>query len=817
MIHFDSPWALVALAAVLIPSGAAARIWWRGGRVRWLSTAIQTLAVAAVAIALAGPRAPVRSQAAGAWLVMTDASASVRGQGESPIAWDHALARSDYTFAAGVYAGAQPPGEQDTMSTRASAALAVAAAQVRQGQAGGVVIRTDGRFDATDPWPGAASALAAAGANILIVPMDSPPPDARVLSATAQTDAAGAVDLNISIASNAPQRRRLRVLRRAGGSESILLDRQLDLLMDDRTTIRVGDQTRGEAVQYAAQLTPPDAISENDQASALVLPRQQTLAVVAADPKPLVQLIGPIKGADVAAIRAAALPARAEELLNYSAMVIADDSGLSLTDVQRAAVAGYVRGGGGLVLIGSGPRRGPGDLADPLNTALPLVANAFQRKPLDLRIVLDASGSMNMVTAAPDGGRQIKFDQAAQAVVSLDRYLTAADALEIIAFSDVPRRIYSSGAAAIDFAAVRQALNQVRPDGATKVAPALAMAADAPAGDRTALVMLVSDLDTQPFDVKALAETFGRNTLDLAIVAIAAAGAVDQRYPVEDLAAALKAPLVRRGDLQGLAEIFGRFVSDARGDAVRRGQFSAEFSGGALGVPGASMPLDAYVLSAAAGGAEVLARVGSDPIVARRGTGQGRSVSIAVPPEDLRGPWWAWAKDSALLPAALRWVMRPESDSRFSGNVALADSRLRLTIDARDQNGPMNLLTLTGVVQSLSSSAEARAELLQTAPGRYEATLPAMTQASLQVRDESGTLRWQKALAWQYPPELAAVGADSATLKRLAELTGGQIVDAQFVAPHARAVAMGSLTPLWPWLLGLALAMMLTDWVAVRR
>jgi hypothetical protein len=47
----------------------------------------------------------------------------------------------------------------------------------------------------------------------------------------------------------------------------------------------------------------------------------------------------------------------------------------------------------------------------------------------------------------------------------------------------------------------------------------------------------------------------------------------------------------------------------------------ARFAGDALGLPAATVPLDAYVLSASTEGAEVLARAGSDPIVARRSVG----------------------------------------------------------------------------------------------------------------------------------------------------------------------------------------------------
>ena len=819
-LAFDHPWALVALVAAAVPVALAGRARRRRGRVRPLSALMQTLAVAAVVAALAGPRAGVTTTALRPWLVLTDVSASTRGQHGARLDWDASVPREAYAFAAEVFAGDARVPKSATWQTRIAPALQLAAARARKRQLGGVVIRTDGQFDAADPWPAAAAALAGAADDVpvFIVPLESPPPDARISHIAADADAAGNVTLTTSVASNALQEPTLRLFLADGLTGRTLLRKKLRLMPKEHTTLRVEDKpVAQDLLTYYARLQPADAFPENDVATALLMPRQQYVGLVGNANTVFGAQLGKLPG--ISAVDAGA-PEEADLWMQYACVVVVDTEGTSFNKAQRTALAEYVRGGGGLVLVGSGPRKTPDDHRDPLNQVLALIANPHERKAMKVSVVLDASGSMAAATDGPGDRRQSKFDQAAQAVMGLKRHLTPADALAVITFSDKPTRIYDSGSRPPDFTRLRDALLAVKPSGPTHVAAALQMATAAAADEnQPALVMLVSDLITQPFDVAAMARRVEKSNHRLAVVAVTSPGS-DERYPLEDLAAALKARLVRRDHLKSLADVFAEFLTGARGDAVRRGRFAPVPVGEPFGLKADGLgPLTSYILSAEQPRAEALVRIGTDPVVARRRVGLGRSVTVAIPAgADDNPKWWQSRFAGRLVTESVRWSLRPAADSRFTGSLSRDAGRLRLQVDARDDKGPMNLLELVAVTARPGAADDPhQTPLRQVAPGRYEAPLPALPQGTVQVRDGGGAVRWHMVFGRQCPPEVAAIGADWAKLRQLAERTGARIVSAAELPAEARRARRERYQPLWPWLLALGLGGMLVDWVIVRR
>jgi len=526
----------------------------------------------------------------------------------------------------------------------------------------------------------------------------------------------------------------------------------------------------------------------------------------------------------VVAIPPAGAPAAAEGWMDYAAVLLADATGTLLDEKRRLALEEYVRGGGGLVLIGAGPHEKPADRDDPLNRVAALIANPYERRPMKVIVALDASGSMaepGVDAAGPS--KQVKFDLAVEAVMSLQRHLTGADLLEVIAFSDSARLAYDGGKGPPDFGALRDALAGVSPGGSTDVMAALRLATRAAAPtDRQGLVILVSDLvPTRPFDPVAAAEMFKDKNLSLAIVAVVSGGRTQPAAAgLEVLADRLKAPLVRRESLTGLAEVFARFLRLSRGDAIRRGGFRPDEGGSALGLPAAAMPgLDAYILCAGASDAEVSLRAQGDPLLARRRAGLGRSVSFAVPlggdNAALRSS--AWFK--SLLAAAVQWAIRPGDDPRFAGQISRTGTKLRILLTAQDASGPMNLLELSARAEFPAQGRHKVREvpLAQTAPGRYEADLDVGAgPLSLLVRLADGGVVWREALAQTCPSEFAAIGANWENLQRLADLTGGRIVRGERLQDLTRQWRQGRYRDAWPFLLAAAVAVMLLEWCLTR-
>ena len=823
VVRFSQPWWLLALTAGAVPVLLAAGARARGRSVGRFSVALQCLALLAAAAALGGPEAMLGGAANAPWIVLRDVSGSVRGQDDAEENWQTDRPRELFRVADVILAEGAAPGAHRTV---AGPALRLAAGRARQ--AAGIVIRTDGRFHDAD-WPGAAATLGRTGVEVFIVPIDSPPADARVAELRADRDAGGQCRLRVRVFADTDQRRTLTVTR--GGRQ--LWRRTLDLLAGETAVLHLSDAAApaDRAAVYVATISPPDQFAENDSAAALLPPPGRTLAIVAGEGAGLPAGLAGAIGTPAQVIAASDAPTTAAGWMSYAAVLVVDSTGALLGADQRRALAEYVRSGGGLVLVGAGPHARPADRDDPLNRVAALVANPHERTPLKVIVALDASGSMGEPSIdAAAGARRKKFDAAAGAVMALKHHLTEADALAVITFSDKAKLIYDSNSRRADFVRLRDALAAVEPAGSTDAGAGLAEAARQRVPDRLrGLFLLVSDLLSKRVDHREIAGALRSARLSLAIVEIRSPGdAAEGTADLKELAKALGAPHVRLKGLSGLAKVFARFVRGGRGEAIRRGKFQVTVSRNLLNIDAAKAEgLDAYVLSVRRGDAEVIAAVGSDAILARRTVGLGRTVSIAVPLEAPHNPRWSNSAGwRSVLAAAVRWVLTPQDDPRFDGELTTQSGSVLLTINARDPNGPMNFLKLfvTSATRAVSPGSDkdpgaaAAVGLVQTAPGRYEGqlALPRGRPVSVAVGDAGGRTVWRGSYGTGVADEFAALGADWEALRRLAALTGGRIVAPRDLPAAARAVHDREYSPLWQLLLAAAVAIMLLEWALTR-
>ena len=804
---FAQPWWLVALVAVGGPILLAAAARRRGRQVARFRVVQQCVALAAVVLALGRPSLQIPQAAARKWLILNDVSASTRTQQDQDSLPADIAPRLEYAFAAGV----APAGQKlSTTETNLAAALRLAAA--RADELAGVIVRTDGMF--TDRhWPAAAVALGRSGVAVAVIALDRPPRDVRIAEFTAARTTGREVTLRVSVVANAV-------------TDSIieipgLLKRKINLLPAEPVTISVvAAVPEDRGASFTATLAKGDAFSENDRVAAAVGPVVRRAALISAPGGYKPAGFAAAVGMSVDALDPQQLGARAEALGNYAAVVLVDDTGQLLAPAQRRGVAQYVRHGGGLVILGAGPHQSPADRLDPLNRAAALVPNPYDRKPIALTVALDASGSMGQ-TVESAAGQLMKFDQAAEAALSLKRHLTDRDTLRVIVFSDRAREVYSSPPDRPDFAELASSLRGVRPTGATNVFPALELAARNPTdAKRQGLLIIVSDLQTEKFDPPRAAEMLKKAKLDLAIVAIAAPTATPSTEPLEALKKLLDAPLEKRDHLVGLARIFAGFLRNVRGGAVRRGLFtlrSQNPSADSAALAGKSA--DAYILSARHSDADVTLQIGSDDILARRTVGLGRSVSFALASAGgANRALLATGEFTGVLASATKWAARSAPDARFSGEVARSGREAIIMLRAADSAGaPVNMLELS--VRTLGGLDESprKIPMRQVAPGRYTAKFALGESASyFHVVDAGGRVVWRGGLQKTYPPEFDAIGPNYANLRRLAALTGGLLVEPQGLTEIARTGRQTGRWEIWPWLAAVALALMLLDWLASR-
>jgi len=229
--------------------------------------------------------------------------------------------------------------------------------------------------------------------------------------------------------------------------------------------------------------------------------------------------------------------------------------------------------------------------------------------------------------------------------------------------------------------------------------------------------------------------------------------------------------------------------------------------------------VEAYPRSAPADGAEALATIETDPLIARRTVGLGRSVSLALPIDGRRNLGWGEGGASGVLAAAVRWVLPTGGDPRFSGEVDRRGDRPILRIRAEDSGRPMNRLRLLARVLPAGLDAPpAEVALEQVGPGRYEGALPAGACARpVVVQDDNGREVWHAAGRAMPPAEVCALGANWDVLRRLADRTGGRILPRAELTAFVTARRDAAYAPIWPWLAAAALGAMLFEWIVARR
>ncbi len=796
LFQFDQPalWPLALVAVV--PWVIALRARRHGRSTPWTAPLMQSLALVAVAAALARPRVASGPGSSRPVAVFVDASASQTGLPERLAVSLHAEQRRvDYVFADGVARLGRGVGAD---RSRILPALAILNSRIDPPAA--VVFATDGRFD--DPpeqIAAAAAALGRRGIPVFVVPRAPDAADARVTALSVRRGhgkdpaATPVVHVSATVVATGSLVRTL-VITRSGAAKE-LLRRTLNLRGGEPATVWAIDHPPAggrAATEYRAELIEADLLARNNVMTAVAPGEGPEVLWVTGAPG----AIAPPAAAGVTftPIAAAALRRDVDALLPYAAVVVVDAGGEALTPAQRKALAGYVETlGGGLVMVGTGPYARPDDRDDPLNRVLPLWASPYERRSLDVTVVLDASGSMAEPASRPgiggvDGTR--KFDLVRQATLAMaGRQLTAGDMLRVITFSEWPTLRYT-GTVGPDFlAALSAALADVRPGGGTKVIPAMEAALEAAGaagetGTRDRLVIILSDLQTEKFPTEPWARRFTDAGVALAVVST---GRPTEAYPLKRLVDRLGGQSVYGVDLSGLADVFVRFLREARGDVRVRRETAVKVVGPLFGLPAELPDIDTFLSVAERGEIELLARTAAgDPLIARHRVGLGRVVSVALPLEGPHNPRWRKSKIvGSLLSAAAAWAAGPAGDARYDAEVTRRGQEVTVTVHAlAEDDSPINGKALT-VEWSAGSDRPRKIDLKQTAPGTYTAALGRLGSAAamLVVRDgdegQAGRVLCRHAVPGRYPDELTrlvqkGIGlGDNVVLLSI----GGEIVD----------------------------------------
>jgi uncharacterized membrane protein len=245
--------------------------------------------------------------------------------------------------------------------------------------------------------------------------------------------------------------------------------------------------------------------------------------------------------------------------------------------------------------------------------------------------------------------------------------------------------------------------------------------------------------------------------------------------------------------------------------------------------------IDGYVLTAPRTGLAqtpivIQTKDANDPLFAHWNYGLGRSIAYTSDLQELWGSRWAsWARFQAFWEQAIRWVMRPSSPTNIDIRTHLEGDRAIVEIEALEGDaGFLNFLSTNAVVSRPDHVSEKLA-LEQTGPGRYRGEFEVDDDGAYLVHvaysegatedAEQGYV--QAAVSVPYPREFRSVMHDAAKLERVAEITGGRIIEAEDPRDidlfYARNVTI-PLAPkeIWDVLAIIAASLLVID-VAARR
>ena len=568
-----------------------------------------------------------------------------------------------------------------------------------------------------------------------------------------------------------------------------------------------------------------DQIHENDQGEALVRvlgpPR---IAVVEGRVGEASDLSLALDAGGVSTETLTAIPGP-EELLAYDGVVLVNVAAPS--EAVAADLAAYVEDlGRGLVVIGGDQAYGLGGYQDTaFEELLPVTSNPddlIRRQPVAQVLVIDTSGSMaachcdGVGEHDPAGAGGIVKTDIAKAGASLAiSALQPTDRVGVLAFTSGTR--WALDLAPVPNAAdVTAALNTLSPQGDTEIAPALreAMESLQEVPEEIRHIVLFTDGWGDDPDLLNVAQEISGQGITLSVL-----GTGEGTGETLRRMAALGGGAFYPGrDLEAVPEIFVEETLRVARPLVAEGSFLPALGAASQVTAGltATPPLRGYVLVRPKTTSQIPLEIGpGDPLLATWQRGLGRAtVWTSDATTRWSANWIGWDGYIDFWGRVVRDVLPPSLDAppevRFDGGA----------LDIRfDADVPLDAVAHATVRDA--SGEVVTVPLQRTAESTFRGRLPVAVEGAywvaVQVEDADGTLAsGSGGVVAGYADEFAFRQPDPLLASDLADATGGRVgpVAAEVYDPApARGAAESDL---WPWLVGVALALFLLD-VALRR
>jgi Mg-chelatase subunit ChlD len=620
----------------------------------------------------------------------------------------------------------------------------------------------------------------------------------------------------------------------------VLLDPNLNSFLFDLTATDTG------FCIFSVQLVPErDVFYQNNVHGAfsvvrgspriLVVARAQyedrSSGVTVDDASALVQALGNA-GLEIDRRAPAYMPGDLASLGQYAAAVLVNVPASTLAPRQMALLQAYVRDlGRGLVCVGGEESYGVGGYSrTPLEEVLPVEMSIKDRErmpPLAIVFVIDRSGSMD--AAASTGGPR-KLDLAKEAILRSLELLNPGDQVGVVAFESTAQWVWSLSNL-VDVTAIQEQVMTIRGGGGTDIRAGLSAAVSALETVDAQLkhAILLTDGGASQEGLQALALKL--RTLD---------GTLSTVGVGQDAAAFLQ-PLAMDGggryhftdNPATIPQIFAQETTLAQRAYIVEETFYPSLAARSPILEGidAVPALYGYVATSLKSEAQSILISGQqDPVLAQWQYGLGRAVAWT---SDAKGRWakrWVeWEQFPRFWAQIVRWTVSEVAESDLETQIVDSGGQAHIAVDVVGREGEYgNALDMTAYLVS-PSLEQARVELRQTAPGRYEGDFWPLEQGVYLVRivgqaaatgtdraDSVQSLTQVTGFVRSYSPEYRSFGEDDRLLRRVAVAGGGELrSDPTTVFDHDQETVR-TFSDLWPWLLGAAACLLPLD-VGVRR
>lgn len=701
------------------------------------------------------------------------------------------------------------------------AALELAAAMIRPGANGRVILASDGN----DTGDGIETLLAGLRDRHIatdILPLTDRPSGDTIVTALETSGRPVEGDrLPIKVMINSDSGGPARV---AITSDGAVVD-EIDVTLDPGGNVveaSLPEVAAGRHVIEAAIVSADDPIPENNHVG-LTLDVAPKASVAVVTPQAewgdyFAQALA-LQGIEAQVISPADAPTNLGGWLGYSAVVLMNVPAIDLDSTQQDQLEQYVRiHGRGVLILGGENSFGPGGYYQtPLEAMSPLSARVPKDVPVAaMGFVLDRSGSMK---AAVEG--ITRLDIAKSATVSAVELLNDESQVSVVVFDTQATLLVPMERK--DVVAIREALMRVGPGGGTSIAPGLSEMLDQMKGSRKRVrhIVVMSDGLSQGGDFVALARTAHSRGITISAIAIGDGADIGR---LEELAREGGGSFHATEDFRALPSILSQEAMMLSGESMEPGVRPvawADRSAPFFDVLPAAMPeIESYVLTTAKPEARLhLMTTDNDgatvPILASWQYGNGTVLALATHgagPGSVR--WMGLPEYPLLWSQIIRSVLPTTSGPGMAITMESSGGKGLVVADVLDEDGePVEGLAPLATVSRDGQPIGEPLHMQMTAPGRYTARFDAGEPGAYEAEVTAAGYAATSGLSVTYAPRLDFTRAKPDRLEALAAATGGRVLTG--TEPLTTSSIVWEFHRVWrPWIL-LALAALLAD-LAVR-